>query len=146
MTDVTPDTKLPEVSFSGDDFPDFEKYIAKNEEAEKEYFSKVANPEQQKLLEDAIVPVEINQPKVATVGLGEEDDSAYRINPPYGIIGLASKATSKEQIEKMMDYCLEQSVHFLKNNDFEQSRLYGLRYRALAGILSGAGNIKGDLS
>lgn len=147
MSDIDNNSQAPHedsFQFSDDRFPSFESFIKEEKEDEKEYFSKVANPKQQALLESATVPMEVKEVEPLQVNIAREDDSAYRINPPYGIVGLAAKATSKEQIEDLMDYCLEQSVHFMNNNDYDQSRLFGFRYQVLNGILKGLVDVKTD--
>lgn len=69
------------------------------------------------------------------------NDHDYRINAPYGLIGLAVNATPDE-LKKMVEMCELRKKFFMRKGDFDMARMYGNRQDMIAGILSGMTRIK----
>lgn len=72
-------------------------------------------------------PLQINQRQF--------NDSDFRINAPYGLIGLALNADIPT-LKRMCLYCERKKKEFTKLGDYDTARLFGNRQSMISGILN----------
>lgn len=63
------------------------------------------------------------------------NDHDFRINTPYGLMGLAMNATPAE-LKKMVEYCEIKKKKFIKLGLYDEARLFGNRQAMISGILT----------
>lgn len=144
MTDTSRDTARRPYDIP-DGYPEFEDFLGKRNESNPSADASTAFGKKQKeVLENLAVPVERVKDRPFSVSFGGGvNDKDLLIDPPYGLMGLAVRTKSKEELEKLLRYAEDRSVYFMQMGDYGTSSLFLFRAKFIRGLLDGTTTVEG---